>query len=147
MHKGRKQAASTCEAGRRLREILLFKTLSSKTYNTCMAAAIEIRLVKKRERGRSPLSLLVKRLSALVILILVLWLILDPPFGLRFSIREFTFMVIVFTSIMSWVIGIEMRRKIRRDLGSKAAEVDLTSIDTWMKVDEVEQRNRPVKPD
>jgi len=35
-----------------------------------------------------------------------------------------------------------MRRKIKKDLGRKAAKEDLASIDTWMKVDEVEERNR-----
>ena len=39
-----------------------------------------------------------------------------------------------------------MRLKIRKDLGRKATKADFTSIDTWMKVDEVEQRNGSDKP-
>jgi hypothetical protein len=43
-----------------------------------------------------------------------------------------------------------MRLKIKRDLGRKATEADLTSIDTWIKVDEAEQQkkgNNPLKLD
>jgi hypothetical protein len=50
--------------------------------------------------------------------------------------------IVVFTLVSAWIIGIQMRKKIRRDLGRKATEQDLTSIDTWMKVDEVEEQNR-----
>jgi hypothetical protein len=39
-----------------------------------------------------------------------------------------------------------MRLKIKKDLGRKATQADLTSIDTWMKVDEVEQGKEPDKP-
>jgi hypothetical protein len=43
-----------------------------------------------------------------------------------------------------------MRRKIRMDLGRKATKEDLTSIETWMKVDEVEnpdEGKNPLKQD
>jgi hypothetical protein len=49
-----------------------------------------------------------------------------------------------------WVTGIQMRRKIRRLLGRKATYADLTSIDTWIKVDEIkerDERNKPLNPD
>jgi len=49
-------------------------------------------------------------------------------------------------SIWAWIDGIRMRLKIRKDLGRKATQADLTSIDTWIKVDEVEQRKEPDKP-
>ena len=53
-------------------------------------------------------------------------------------------------TIWAWIAGIQMRLKIEKDLGRKATGTDLTSIDTWMKVDEAEQqneRNGPIKPD
>ena len=53
-------------------------------------------------------------------------------------------------TVWAWIAAIRMRMKIKRDLGRKASETDLTSIDTWMKVEEVEQqnkRNSPLKPD
>ena len=49
----------------------------------------------------------------------------------------------LFTMIASWIIGIRMRRRIKRDLGRGAKEADLSSIDTWMKVDEVEEKKDP----
>ncbi len=52
----------------------------------------------------------------------------------------------IFNTICAWIEGFRMRLKIRRDLGRKATQADLTSIDTWMKVDEVEQRKELEKP-
>jgi hypothetical protein len=50
--------------------------------------------------------------------------------------------IAIITIVSAWITGIRMKRKIRKDLGRKATDADLTSIDTWMKVDEVEQRNK-----
>lgn len=52
----------------------------------------------------------------------------------------------VVNAIRSWIEGLRMRLKIKRDLGRKATQADLTSIETWMKVDEVEQRKKPEEP-
>ena len=46
-------------------------------------------------------------------------------------------------TIWAWIEGFRMRLRIKRDLGRKATETDLASIDTWIKVDEVEQRKNP----
>jgi hypothetical protein len=54
------------------------------------------------------------------------------------------------TAVSTWIIGIQMKRKIKKDLGRKATESDLTSIDTWMKVEEEEEKNdrdKPLKPE
>lgn len=51
--------------------------------------------------------------------------------------------VIVATTISSCVIGFRMRRKIRRVLKRKTADGDLTSIATWIKVDEEEAKAPP----
>ena len=50
------------------------------------------------------------------------------------------------TAISTWIIGVQMKRKIKRDLGRKATDADLTSIETWMKVDEVEEKKEQTKP-
>jgi len=58
-------------------------------------------------------------------------------------------LIIIITVASSWIIRIQMRRKIKKDLGRKATEQDLTSIDTWMKVDKVEtheNRDNPLDP-
>jgi hypothetical protein len=61
--------------------------------------------------------------------------------------REIAVLIIFAIAVSAWITGIQMRRKIRRDLGRKATDADLTSIDTWMKVDEVEHRNGRVETD
>jgi len=49
---------------------------------------------------------------------------------------------ILFETVWAWIVGIRMRLKIKRDLGRRPTEPDLTSIDAWMKVDEAEQREK-----
>jgi hypothetical protein len=53
---------------------------------------------------------------------------------------------IIVQTISAWIEGLRMRLKIKRDLGRNATPADLVSIDTWMKVDEVEQRKDLDKP-
>jgi hypothetical protein len=53
---------------------------------------------------------------------------------------------IILNTVWAWIAGLRMRLKIGKDLGRKATDADLTSIDTWIKVDEVEQREKPNKP-
>ena len=50
------------------------------------------------------------------------------------------------TAISTWIIGIRMKRKIRKDLGRKATDADLSSIEAWMKVEEVEEKKERTKP-
>ena len=53
---------------------------------------------------------------------------------------------VIAATVLAWIAGIGMRLKIKRDLGRKATGADLSSLDTWTKVDEVEQRNKPSDP-
>lgn len=64
----------------------------------------------------------------------------------RLTPRDIAALTIIVTSVSAWIIGIQMRRKIKKDLGRKATDLDLASIDTWMKVDEVEERKKRDKP-
>jgi hypothetical protein len=57
---------------------------------------------------------------------------------------------IIFNTVWAWIAALRMRLKIKSNLGRKATQADLTSIDTWMKVQEVEQRkdlDKPPSPD
>ena len=45
--------------------------------------------------------------------------------------------------ISGWVYATRMRRRIKKDLGRAAGDADLASLETWMKVDEVEQKKNP----
>ena len=58
--------------------------------------------------------------------------------GERRAIIELVAIIIVL--IWGWVFGIRMRWRIRRALGRKVEDIDLTSIRTWMAVEEVEKQ-------
>ena len=51
--------------------------------------------------------------------------------------------VIVVSTITSWILGVRMRRRIKRTLGiTPTNEMELTSLKTWMNVENVEEKNR-----
>ena len=73
-----------------------------------------------------------------------------PVSKYAFPQAEVGLISIIVETIWAWIVGIRMRLKIKKDLGRKATDADLTSIDTWIKVDEAEQQNTrkdPLKPD
>ena len=50
--------------------------------------------------------------------------------------------VVVVTSVSAWILRVRMQRRIRRALGKKTgSEMELTSLNTWMKVAEEEERS------
>jgi hypothetical protein len=51
--------------------------------------------------------------------------------------------VIAVTTITSWILGVRMRRRIKRTLGiTPTNEMELTSLKIWMNVENVEEKNR-----
>jgi len=51
--------------------------------------------------------------------------------------------VIAVTTIASWILGVRMRRRIKRALGiTPGNEMELTSLKTWMNVENAEEKNR-----
>src|SRR5580704_13394754 len=50
---------------------------------------------------------------------------------------------VVILGVSSWIVANRMRQRIKKDTGKTVIEGDLTSIETWMKVDEVEQKKNP----
>ncbi|HSY93495.1 MAG TPA: hypothetical protein VK812_19190 [Candidatus Binatus sp.] len=50
---------------------------------------------------------------------------------------------IAVTAITSWILGVRMRRRIKRTLGiTPTNEMELTSLKTWMNVENIEEKNR-----
>jgi hypothetical protein len=43
-------------------------------------------------------------------------------------------------TVTGWVIGIRNRRRINRTLGRQATDADLLSLETWMEVENQEQK-------
>jgi membrane associated rhomboid family serine protease len=91
---------------------------------------------------------LLKRLLGVIVSIMILAWFFGPVFGAPWRVGSYQFagIVIIYASVSAWIIGLRMRRKIRKDLGRKATEADLTSIDTWMEVEQAEERNKENKP-
>ena len=51
--------------------------------------------------------------------------------------------VIAVTTITSWIVGVRMRRRIKKTLGIQVTnEMELTSLKNWMDVEKTEERNR-----
>jgi hypothetical protein len=53
---------------------------------------------------------------------------------------------IAVTTVAAWIAAIRSRRRIGRALGRKPSHQDLTSLTTWMKVDEAERGNEGDRP-
>ena len=102
---------------------------------------------KFQEAGET-VARLPKLLLGVIGSIAILAFFFGPIFGAPWRVGryEVATIVIIYASASAWIIGIRMRRKIKRDLGRKATEADLTSIDTWMEVEEAEERNNEKKP-
>jgi hypothetical protein len=50
---------------------------------------------------------------------------------------------LVATLIASWILGMRMRRQIKRATGANIqSEAELTSLNTWMRVKDIEENNR-----
>jgi len=98
-------------------------------------------LIWQRGAGKT-VTPFARRLSGLVLSIAFLTYFLGPAFGAPWRISRYILVTILVlcASLSAWIIGLRMRRKIKRDLGRKATEADLASIDTWIKVDEVEEK-------
>ena len=51
--------------------------------------------------------------------------------------------VIAVTTITAWIRGVRMRRRIKKNLGIQVTnEMELTSLKTWMDVENAEEKNR-----
>jgi hypothetical protein len=50
---------------------------------------------------------------------------------------------IVIIVISSWIIRRRMQQRIKNDLGKTPDKAELISLETWMKVDEIEEKKNP----
>jgi hypothetical protein len=49
----------------------------------------------------------------------------------------------VSAAVSTWIMKTRMRRRIKEDLGRTPDDRDMTSLETWMKVDEMEEKKNP----
>jgi hypothetical protein len=51
--------------------------------------------------------------------------------------------IIAAITVTSWILGMRMRRRIKKSLGIEVSnEMELTSLKTWMDVENAEEKNR-----
>lgn len=53
---------------------------------------------------------------------------------------EAMIIVVIISSISGWVTAIKMRRRAKKALGKEILNSELTSLNTWMEVEEAEKR-------
>ena len=64
----------------------------------------------------------------------------SPSYSVRGLYAEYLVGVLIVTAISSFIIGVKMRRRIKKDLGRKATDIDLASVETWIEVDQAEEK-------
>ena len=51
--------------------------------------------------------------------------------------------IVAVAAISTWIIGLRMKRRIKQALGIEVQnEIELTSLNTWMRVEDEEERSR-----
>jgi hypothetical protein len=50
------------------------------------------------------------------------------------------------TEIATWITTVVARRRMRKALGRRVTDIELTSINAWMKMKAVENEQRPINP-
>jgi hypothetical protein len=54
-----------------------------------------------------------------------------------------TLVAAIVTGVAGWILAVRMRRRIKRTLGiNPESEAELTSLNTWINVEDTEERNR-----
>jgi hypothetical protein len=49
-------------------------------------------------------------------------------------------------TVSEWIVTLRTRRRMKKSLGRKATDLELASLNTWMRVEEAEQRNKESGP-
>ena len=55
----------------------------------------------------------------------------------------------IWITLSGWIVSLRARRRMKKSLGRKATDLELASLNTWMRVEEEEQRDeesRPIHP-
>ena len=52
----------------------------------------------------------------------------------------------IWTTISGWIVTLRTRRRMKKSLGRKATDLELASLNTWMRVEEAEQRDKESGP-
>ena len=63
--------------------------------------------------------------------------------------RLFKLITAIWITVSGWIVSLRVRRRMKKSLGRDATNLELASLNTWMRVAEAEQRDeesRPIHP-
>lgn len=49
-------------------------------------------------------------------------------------------------TVSGWIVTVRVRRRMKKSLGRNATDLELASLNTWMRVEEAEQRDKESSP-
>jgi hypothetical protein len=52
----------------------------------------------------------------------------------------------IWITLSGWIVTLRARRRLKKSLGRKATDLELASLNTWMRVEEAEQREEESGP-
>ncbi|HEX3155912.1 MAG TPA: hypothetical protein VHV32_14890 [Candidatus Angelobacter sp.] len=52
----------------------------------------------------------------------------------------------IWLTVSGWIVSLRARRRMKKSLGRKATDLELASLNTWMSVEEAEQREEESGP-
>ena len=52
----------------------------------------------------------------------------------------------IWITVSGWIVTLRARRRMKKSLGGKATDLELASLNTWMRVEEAEQREEESGP-
>ena len=58
----------------------------------------------------------------------------------------FEFVAVIAVTISTWIVTRQVQRRMKKSLGRKATDLELASLNTWMRVEEEEQRDEESGP-
>ncbi len=56
------------------------------------------------------------------------------------------FAAVIALALSGWIVTMRVRRRMKKSLGRKATDLELASLNTWMRVEEAEQREQESGP-
>ena len=63
------------------------------------------------------------------------------------SIRLIIFVIFMIVSgVSTWIVTMRAQKRMKKTLGRKATDLELASLSTWMRVEELEQRAQEREP-
>jgi hypothetical protein len=60
--------------------------------------------------------------------------------------RLFKLITAIWITVSGWIVSLRVRRRMKKSLGRDATNLELASLNTWMRVAEAEQRDKESRP-